>query len=75
MGEWATYRLDVLSLVASEGLARNELSRGESVRMSGLGCPSWVVLEDGVLLGLGGVGRVCGGSCVVGHCCRCRVGV
>jgi len=57
-GYCAVVRLEVLSLIASERLARDELGGREGVVVGSLGSASWVVLEDGVLCRLVGVGRV-----------------
>lgn len=64
----AIVRFDILHLVASQSLARDEL--GWRQGMGGdLRLAPWVVVENGVFLSRGWVCRVCGrGVCVVSHC-------
>ena len=67
---YKTYRFDILSLVAGEGLAGHKLCGGKHVLL-GMRDTARIVVEDRVLLrtsrgtsSVGGIGR--GGS-VVGH--------
>jgi hypothetical protein len=70
-GYGSVVRFDILHLITSQSLARNELG-GRKGMGGDLRLAPWVVLEDRILLRRSGVCGVCGlGVRVVGHCVCC----